>query len=96
MKVYFLHGRFSFDFGYQGSADALTGAELARLCYEKYGLYHDMAIKCDRMQLVSDKKLVKPSCRFHAVSNAVNSHRNNLFAGEHAYLDLHACSISPE
>ncbi len=45
----------------QGSADALTGAELARLCYEKYGLYHDMAIKCDRMQLVSDKKLVIPA-----------------------------------
>ena len=42
----------------QGVADTLTGAELAKLCFEKYGLYHDMAIKCDRLQLVSDKKLV--------------------------------------
>merc|ERR1719409_2029414 len=36
----------------------LTGVELAFLCYKKYGLYHDMALKCDMLQLVSDKKLV--------------------------------------
>merc|ERR1712216_268519 len=36
----------------------MTGAELAFLCYKKYGLYHDMALKCDMLQLVSDKKLV--------------------------------------
>ncbi len=58
MKVCFPARPVVMMFGFQGSADALTGAELARLCYEKYGLYHDMAIKCDRMQLVSDKKLV--------------------------------------
>jgi len=36
----------------------LSGAELALMCYRKYGLYHDMAIKCDKMQMVSDKRLV--------------------------------------
>mmetsp|Transcript_53122 Transcript_53122/g.125517 ORF Transcript_53122/g.125517 Transcript_53122/m.125517 type:complete len:331 (-) Transcript_53122:209-1201(-) len=36
----------------------LTGAELALMCYRKYGLYHDMALKCDKMQLVSDKRMV--------------------------------------
>lgn len=36
----------------------LTGAELALMCYKKYGLYHDMALKADKMQLVSDKRLV--------------------------------------
>mmetsp|Transcript_50526 Transcript_50526/g.100870 ORF Transcript_50526/g.100870 Transcript_50526/m.100870 type:complete len:320 (-) Transcript_50526:114-1073(-) len=36
----------------------LTGAELALMCYRKYGLYHDMALKCDMMQLVSDKRMV--------------------------------------
>lgn len=41
-----------------GMGDAITGAELALLCYKKYGLYHDMALKCDMLQLVSDKKLV--------------------------------------
>lgn len=38
--------------------DQLTGSELALMCYKKYGLYHDMALKCDMLQLVSDKKLV--------------------------------------
>jgi len=43
----------------EGGIDAqITGAELALLCYKKYGLYHDMALKCDMLQLVSDKKLV--------------------------------------
>eukprot|EP00960_Hanusia_phi_P019749 582992-Hanusia_phi.AAC.2 len=36
----------------------LTGAELALLCNKKYGLYHDMALKCDKLQLVTDRKLV--------------------------------------
>ena len=41
------------------SSDALlTGAELALLCNKKYGLYHDMALKCDKLQLVTDRKLV--------------------------------------
>ena len=30
----------------------LTGAELALMCYKKYGLYHDMALKCDMLQVV--------------------------------------------
>uniref|UniRef100_A0A7S4KLV1 Uncharacterized protein n=1 Tax=Guillardia theta TaxID=55529 RepID=A0A7S4KLV1_GUITH len=40
------------------SDSLLTGAELALLCNKKYGLYHDMALKCDKLQLVTDRKLV--------------------------------------
>jgi len=46
------------DYSESQQADLITGAELALLCYKKYGLYHDMALKCDMLQLVSDKKLV--------------------------------------
>ena len=34
------------------SRGLLTGAELALMCYKKYGLYHDMALKCDMLQVV--------------------------------------------
>mmetsp|Transcript_5273 Transcript_5273/g.8450 ORF Transcript_5273/g.8450 Transcript_5273/m.8450 type:complete len:333 (-) Transcript_5273:144-1142(-) len=36
----------------------LCGAELALMCYKKYGLYHDMSLKCDKLQLVSEKQLI--------------------------------------
>jgi len=41
-----------------GSEEDLTGLELAEMCVKKYGVAYDMAIKVDKLALVSDKKLV--------------------------------------
>jgi hypothetical protein len=41
-----------------GQQEDLTGMELAEMCVAKYGVAYDMAMKCDKLQLVSDQKLV--------------------------------------
>lgn len=41
-----------------GGQEDLTGMELAEMCVAKYGVAYDMAMKCDKLQLVSDQKLV--------------------------------------